>query len=63
MFLSVSGIFYKPGYTKEVFYFGLSESDYEANNRCKVSKSNIDIFKADRGNNASKGNSDITWTE
>ena len=38
------------------------ENNYEDSNRCKHSKPAIDIFKAGRGRNTPKSNTDVAWS-
>ena len=37
------------------------ENNYEDSDRCKHSKPAIDIFKAGRGRNTPKSNTDVAW--
>ena len=36
-------------------------NSYEDSNRCKHSKPAVDIFKAGRGSNTPKSNTDVAW--
>ena len=38
------------------------ETSYEDSNRCKHSKPAVDIFKAGRGSNTPKSNTDVAWS-
>ena len=38
------------------------ENNYEDSDRCKHSKPAIDIFKAGRGRNTPKSNTDVAWS-